>query len=106
MPIICKKLIGYSNKELKEINVQSNTHSGEWDYDKLDDWENDLMEFALKDKLFLDENNFDINNLVIKKKNIETLNLIFGDYKRAIEIKIYNKFLEKKIDLLDLIRNA
>lgn len=45
MPILCKKLIGYSEKELKAININSNEHAGEWDYDLKEEWEKDLNDF-------------------------------------------------------------
>ena len=38
----CKKLYGYSEEELKEINLKDNLHSGEWDLDILADWAVDL----------------------------------------------------------------
>lgn len=34
----CKRLIGYTKQELREINVKDNTHSGTWDLDLLADW--------------------------------------------------------------------
>lgn len=40
--ILCKKLIGYSEAELRAINIKDNTHSGEWDVDLLADWTADL----------------------------------------------------------------
>ena len=39
----CKRLIGYSKRELKAINIKDNTHAGEWDVDLLADWSADLM---------------------------------------------------------------
>ncbi len=36
--VLCKQLIGYSQPELKAINIRANTHSGDWDLDKLADW--------------------------------------------------------------------
>ena len=41
--IDCKRLIGYSQSELKAINIKDNTHSGEWDLDLLADWTSDLV---------------------------------------------------------------
>ena len=38
----CKKLYGYSEEELKEINLKDNLHAGEWDLDMLADWAVDL----------------------------------------------------------------
>lgn len=40
--ILCKRLIGYSQAELRAINIKDNTHSGEWDIDLLADWTADL----------------------------------------------------------------
>lgn len=38
----CKRLIGYTQSELRAINIKDNTHSGEWDLDILADWTADL----------------------------------------------------------------
>lgn len=38
----CKRLIGYTENELKSINVKDNTHAGEWDLDILNAWIADL----------------------------------------------------------------
>lgn len=40
--VLCKQLIGYSKSELNAINIKANTHSGEWDLDKLAEWTADL----------------------------------------------------------------
>lgn len=40
--ITCKRLIGYTESELKSINVRDNTHNGEWDVDILADWFQDM----------------------------------------------------------------
>ena len=40
--VLCKRLIGYSNAELRAINIKDNVHSGEWDMDVLADWTADL----------------------------------------------------------------
>ncbi len=41
--VLVKRLIGYSQSELRAINVMDNTHSGEWDLDILAEWTSDLM---------------------------------------------------------------
>ncbi len=41
--VLCKRLKGYTNSELKAINIKDNTHSGEWDLDLLADWTADLQ---------------------------------------------------------------
>ena len=38
----CKMLIGYTEAELRSINIRDNTHSGEWDLELLADWTADL----------------------------------------------------------------
>ena len=40
--LLCKRLIGYTESELRTINIRSNTHAGEWDLGLLADWTADL----------------------------------------------------------------
>lgn len=40
--LLCKRLIGYTEAELRAINIKDNTHSGEWDLELLADWTADL----------------------------------------------------------------
>ena len=40
--VLCKRLIGYSEPELRAINIKANTHAGDWDMDKLADWTADF----------------------------------------------------------------
>ena len=40
--VLCKKLIGYSETELRAINIKANPHAGDWDMDKLADWTADF----------------------------------------------------------------
>lgn len=40
--VLCKKLVGYSDAELRSINIMANTHAGEWDINKLAEWTADL----------------------------------------------------------------
>ncbi len=40
--VLCKRLCGYSEAELRCINIKANTHAGEWDLDLLADWTADL----------------------------------------------------------------
>ena len=37
-----KRLVGYTEAELRAINIKDNTHAGEWDMDLLADWTADL----------------------------------------------------------------
>ena len=41
--VLCKRLIGYSEAELKAINIKDNTHAGDWDLDALADWTSDIV---------------------------------------------------------------
>ena len=38
----CKKLYGFSDAELRAINIKDNTHAGEWDLDLLASWTADI----------------------------------------------------------------
>ncbi len=40
--LLCKRLVGYSEAELRAINIKDNTHNGDWDLDLLADWTADL----------------------------------------------------------------
>lgn len=39
----CKRLIGYTDAELKAINIKDNCHAGVWDLDMLADWTADVV---------------------------------------------------------------
>ena len=64
--VLCKRLIGYSESELKAINIKANTHAGEWDMDKLAEWTADL-------KIDL---SLDLENLNVKETKIKDMELI------------------------------
>ena len=64
--VLCKRLIGYSESELKAINIKANTHAGEWDMDKLAEWTADL-------KIDL---SLDLGNLNTKESKIKDMELI------------------------------
>ncbi len=38
----CKRLIGYTEAELRAINIKDNTHAGDWDMDLFAEWTADL----------------------------------------------------------------
>lgn len=40
--VLCKRLIGYTESELRAINIKDNTHAGDWDLDVLADWTADI----------------------------------------------------------------
>ena len=87
--ILCKRLIGYSESELRAINIKDNVHSGEWDLDLLAEWTADLnIDLGL-----------DLNGDLDKKK-IEEM--------EPIRFEKYNYVLiccDNEIDYNELIRN-
>lgn len=66
--VLCKRLIGYSEADLRAINIKDNTHAEEWDLDLLADWTADLTT-----DLGLDLKELDPNER--KKKEMELINL-------------------------------
>lgn len=40
--VLCKMLIGYTEAELRAVNIVDNTHAGDWDLDVLSSWTADL----------------------------------------------------------------
>ncbi len=58
--LLCKRLIGYTEAELRAINIKDNTHNGEWDLDLLAAWTADLTL-----DLGIDLNNKDVNERII-----------------------------------------
>lgn len=40
--LLCKQLCGYTNAELRAINIEDNVHAGEWDLDLLADCKEDV----------------------------------------------------------------
>lgn len=56
-PVTCKMLCGYTEAELRAVNIKDNTHQGEWDLDVLSAWTADLnMAFGIDaDKKEVDE---------------------------------------------------
>lgn len=50
--VLCKRLVGYSEAELRAINLKDNIHAGEWDIDLLADWTADLtIDLGIKDDI-------------------------------------------------------
>lgn len=88
-PVLCKRLIGYSESELKAINIKANTHAGEWDMDKLAEWTADL-------KIDL---SLDLGNLTTKESKIKDMELIRYEKYDYVMIVCRNE-----IDHLNLMR--
>lgn len=84
-----KRLIGYTEAELRSINIMDNTHAGEWDLDLLADWTADLnLDLGLE-----------LNNENPEERKIEDMELI--RYERYNYVMIVCK---SEIDYNDLIR--
>lgn len=84
-----KRLIGYSEAELRSINIMDNTHAGEWDLELLADWTADLnLDLGI-----------DLNNDNLEDRKIEDMELI--RYEKYNYVMIVCK---SEIDYNDLIR--
>ena len=84
-----KKLVGYSEAELRSINIMDNTHAGEWDLELLADWTADLnLDLGV-----------DLNNDNPEDRKIEDMELI--RYEKYNYVLIACK---TEIDYNDLIR--
>lgn len=65
----CKQLVGYSEAELKAINIKDNVHAGEWDLDLLADWTADLtIDLGLEDVEKPEERKIDEMELIHYEK--------------------------------------
>lgn len=84
-----KRLIGYSEAELRSINIMDNTHAGEWDLELLADWTADLnLDLGI-----------DLNNENPEERKIEDMELI--RYEKYNYVMIVCK---SEIDYNDLVR--
>lgn len=84
-----KKLIGYSEAELRSINIMDNTHAGEWDLELLADWTADLnLDLGV-----------DLNNDNPQEREIQDMELI--RYEKYNYVMIVCK---SEIDYNDLVR--
>jgi hypothetical protein len=84
-----KRLIGYSEAELRSINIMDNTHAGEWDLELLADWTADLnLDLGIG-----------LNNENPEERKIEDMELI--RYEKYNYVMIVCK---SEIDYNDLIR--
>lgn len=84
-----KKLIGYTEAELRSINIMDNTHAGEWDLELLADWTADLnLDLGI-----------DLNNDNPQDREIPDMELI--RYEKYNYVMIVCK---SEIDYNDLVR--
>ena len=84
-----KRLIGYTEAELRAINIQDNVHAGEWDLELLADWTADLtLDLGV-----------DLNNESPDERKIEDMELI--RYEKYNYVMIVCK---SEIDYNDLVR--
>ena len=82
-------MIGYTEAELRAINIQDNVHAGEWDLELLADWTADLtLDLGV-----------DLNNDSPDERKIEDMELI--RYEKYNYVMIVCK---SEIDYNDLIR--
>lgn len=88
--ILCKRLVGYSEAELRAINIKDNTHSGEWDIDLLADWTADLT---------VDLGIEDITKKEISERSIPEMELIHYEKYDYVMIVCRNE-----LDYNDLVR--
>ncbi len=93
-PICCKKLIGYTEQEQKAINIKSNEHQGEWDFDILNDYFKELNEFDFDIKL--DEKNDYKKTKTIGEKYYNGLRSQEDVYKEKIIYRLISLFKLKK----------
>lgn len=61
--VLCKRLIGYTEAELRAINIKDNTHAGDWDLDLLADWTADITVDLGLDKQEVEPAERKINNM-------------------------------------------
>lgn len=84
-----KRLIGYTEAELRSINIMDNTHAGEWDLELLADWTADLnLDLGL-----------DLDNSNPQERKIEDMELIRYEKYSYVMIVCRNE-----IDYNDLVR--
>lgn len=84
-----KRLIGYSNAELRSINIMDNTHAGEWDMDLLAEWTADLnLDLGI-----------DLDNKDPRDRDIKDMELIRYEKYNFVLIACRNE-----IDYNDLVR--
>ena len=87
--VLCKRLIGYSEAELRAINIKDNTHAGDWDVDLLADWTADLnIDLGL-----------DLKEKDIDEKKIKDMELIHYEKYDYVLIACRNE-----LDYNDLVR--
>ena len=87
--VLCKRLIGYSEAELRAINIKDNTHNGEWDLDLLADWTADLnLDLGI-----------DLDNTNPEEKSIPDMELIH--YEKYDYVMIVCRY---ETDYNDLVR--
>lgn len=90
--LCCKKLFGYTEAELKAINIKDNTHAGEWDMDMLADWTSDLViDLDVNDDAKKDVEERRIPDMaftaaLVKKSDLVREAVKKGDFKQALKI--------------------
>lgn len=98
--IDCKRLIGYTEKEKKIINIKANQHAGEWDIDALLDFTMDLTDIDLGEILPDDKNPIEEKKELadMELKRFEKYNYLLIVFRNEMDYKdaVYRLGLEGK----------
>lgn len=88
--VLCKRLVGYSEAELRAINIKDNVHAGDWDMDLLAEWTADLnIDLGI-----------DVTKEDVEQHNVKDMDLIHYEKYDYVMIVCRNE-----IDYNDLVRN-
>ena len=89
--VVCKRYVGFSDPELKTINLKANTHAGEWDLNLLAQWTADLTKDVSVDIPKIDD---------VQEREIRDMELIRYEKYDYVMIVCRNE-----IDYLNLVRD-
>lgn len=95
----CKRMIGYTEIELKAINIEANEHAGEWDIQLLNRWLKDIgLNMDTKPKTSVHDRKIDEMELV----RFEKYNYIVIAFKTDMEFTLMQEklgIMNKKVTL-------
>tara|TARA_R110002126_G_scaffold93089_4_gene220744 strand:+ start:152 stop:763 length:612 start_codon:yes stop_codon:yes gene_type:complete len=99
MEVIAKRLIGYTEMQLKAINIEANEHKGEWDIELLNKWIKDLgLNMDTKPKTSISDRKIDDMELL----RFEKYNYIIIAFKTDMEFTLMQEklgIMNKKVML-------
>ena len=99
--ILCKRLIGYSETELRAINIKDNTHSGDWDMDLLADWTADLtVDLGLEKATNRDSFDYtvtaevvtpvdNVGDIIVYDKQVNGFKVKYTGSAASVDLKLY-----------------